>query len=84
MTKSNEWEAFFDGNAPYYREEPLTRSTVAEIEFLVTELKLVDGASMRDVGCGIGRHDLPLAQRGYRVTGVDISQGTLAQARKPG
>ena len=26
-----------------------------------------------DVACGIGRHSVPLAERGYRVTGIDIS-----------
>ena len=82
MTNANEWEAFFDGHAPYYREEPFTRNTAAEIEFLVAELTLADAASILDVGCGIGRHAVPLAQRGYPVTGVDISRGMLAQARQ--
>ena len=82
MTTANEWEVFFDGHAPYYREEPFTRNTAAEIEFLVAELKLADQASILDIGCGIGRHAVPLAQRGYRVTGVDISQGMLALARQ--
>ena len=34
-----------------------------------------------DLGCGTGRHDLLLAQMGYRVTGVDQSPGMLAIAR---
>jgi SAM-dependent methyltransferase len=82
VTKANEWEVFFDGHAPHYREEPFTRNTAAKIEFLVAELKLAEGASILDIGCGIGRHAVPLAQRGFQVTGVDISQGMLAQARQ--
>jgi SAM-dependent methyltransferase len=35
-----------------------------------------------DVGCGTGRHAVELALRGMRVTGVDLSPGMLAEARK--
>ncbi|MGI0149265.1 MAG: class I SAM-dependent DNA methyltransferase [Thermoplasmata archaeon] len=35
-----------------------------------------------DLGCGTGNHDLPLARRGYEVTGIDRSTGMLALARK--
>jgi 2-polyprenyl-3-methyl-5-hydroxy-6-metoxy-1,4-benzoquinol methylase len=35
-----------------------------------------------DVGCGAGRHAVELARRGYRVTGVDLSRGMLAEAQK--
>jgi SAM-dependent methyltransferase len=34
-----------------------------------------------DMGCGTGRHDLLLAGKGYRVTGVDRSATMLAKAR---
>lgn len=34
-----------------------------------------------DLGCGTGNHALPLAQRGYQVTGVDRSAEMLAQAQ---
>jgi len=34
-----------------------------------------------DLGCGTGNHAIPLAQRGYQVTGVDISQDMLSIAR---
>ena len=35
-----------------------------------------------DLGCGTGNHDLPLARRGYAVTGMDRSATMLALARK--
>lgn len=35
-----------------------------------------------DLGCGTGNHAIPLAERGYEVTGVDISLGMLEAARK--
>jgi len=34
-----------------------------------------------DLGCGTGNHAIPLARRGYQVTGVDISEDMLACAR---
>lgn len=35
-----------------------------------------------DLGCGTGKHDLCLSNLGYGVTGVDLSETMLAQARK--
>lgn len=35
-----------------------------------------------DLGCGTGNHDLPLARRGYEVTGIDRSAGMIAVARR--
>jgi SAM-dependent methyltransferase len=34
-----------------------------------------------DLGCGTGNHAIPLAQRGYQVTGVDLAEDMLQQAR---
>lgn len=34
-----------------------------------------------DLGCGTGRTAIPLARRGYRVIGVDLSQSMLEQLR---
>jgi len=38
-------------------------------------------SAMADFGCGTGNHAIPLALRGYRVTGVDLSPSMLEQAR---
>ncbi len=82
MTKRNEWEEFFDGHAPVYMDNSFTKNTVEEVAFVLEELRLPPGSRILDVGCGAGRHAVELASRGYRVTGVDISAGMLAEAEK--
>jgi len=77
-----EWAAFFDDHAPQYDDNSFTRNTVREVDFLIEALQVSPGASILDIGCGTGRHAAELARRGYRVTGVDISAGMLAQARQ--
>jgi glycine/sarcosine N-methyltransferase len=39
------------------------------------------GATLLDCTCGIGTQALPLAARGYRVTGSDLSASAVARAR---
>jgi cyclopropane fatty-acyl-phospholipid synthase-like methyltransferase len=53
----------------------------AQIEFMVRALDLPEGASVLDLCCGWGRHTTRLAQRGYRVTGIDLSRYHLRLAR---
>jgi SAM-dependent methyltransferase len=43
---------------------------------------LKPGAAVLDACCGPGRHSLELASRGYRVTGVDITEAYLQAARE--
>mgnify|MGYP001606251556 CR=1 FL=1 len=40
------------------------------------------GARILDLCCGIGRHSVPLASRGYSVTGIDLSPTFLSAARR--
>ena len=82
MTRRNEWEEFFDGHAPVYMDNSFTKNTVEEVDFVLEELSPPPGSRILDVGCGAGRHAVELARRGYRVTGVDISAGMLAEAEK--
>lgn len=40
------------------------------------------GSTILDVGCGAGRTSIPLAQRGYRVVGIDLMPGLISVAEK--
>lgn len=52
-----------------------------EVERIVKLVGAAPGATLLDLGCGIGRHSLEFARRGLAVTGVDRSAYLLSQAR---
>ncbi len=53
----------------------------AEAEFVIWALDLKPGDRVLDLCCGPGRHAIPLARAGLEVTGLDMSEEYLAQAR---
>jgi 2-polyprenyl-3-methyl-5-hydroxy-6-metoxy-1,4-benzoquinol methylase len=80
MPLVNEWREFFDEYAARYMDEPFVVGTVGEVDFVTREPTLPPGGHILEVGCGTGRHTVELARRGYRVTGIDQSQGMLDEA----
>jgi SAM-dependent methyltransferase len=56
--------------------------TRRQVDFLVERLGLAPGARVLDLACGHGRHAVELASRGVRVTGLDLSEPSLALARE--
>lgn len=71
------WSEIYDHelNPLVALEEPRVREALGDVR----------GLSVLDLGCGTGRHALWIAAAGARVTGVDFSEGMLAEARrKPG
>jgi ubiquinone/menaquinone biosynthesis C-methylase UbiE len=80
--KHSQWRTFFDAHAPQYMTNCFTQNTAAEVAFLMEILALEPGVRVLDVGCGTGRHTVALAARGCQVTGLDLSEGMLAEASK--
>jgi cyclopropane fatty-acyl-phospholipid synthase-like methyltransferase len=79
---SNWYENFFHGLAlDLWRKAIPPEHTKAEADFLVQALHCGAGSHLLDVPCGNGRLSLELASRGYRVTGVDIAEEFIEEAR---
>lgn len=78
---TSSWRRFFEAFAEHYDEESFTRATDAEVALLMRLLELAPGQRVLDIGCGTGRHAVPLAAAGLRVTGIDLSPAMLARAR---
>ena len=79
---SNWQKAFFQGVAlDLWRQAMSPEQTRAEVDFLESALQLPPGGAVLDVPCGNGRHAVELAKRGYRMTGIDLSEEFIAEAR---
>lgn len=52
------------------------------MEFLQKALHATESLHLLDVPCGNGRHSIRLAQTGCRVTGVDLAEEYIAEARQ--
>lgn len=81
--RSPEWfECFFGPDYfEIYRDFFPVEKTAAEVDGIVALLGLPAGAPVLDLACGHGRHAIPLAERGFAVTGYDLSEECLARAR---
>lgn len=58
------------------------RSSPPEVDAIVSLLGARPGTRLLDVACGLGWLTIPLAQRGFRVTGLDLSATLLARAER--
>jgi 2-polyprenyl-3-methyl-5-hydroxy-6-metoxy-1,4-benzoquinol methylase len=75
------YEELFTNYANAYDKQPFTQGTVAEVDFIETEIQQDRSKTILDIGCGTGRHAVELAKRGYSVVGIDLSASQLQQAR---
>lgn len=70
-------------NTPYYHQLYFKRDekeAAAFIDLLISFLKPAPEARMLDVACGKGRHSIHLAEKGFDVTGIDLSADSIAEA----
>src|SRR5687768_8719546 len=69
------FESWFD--APYYHifyQHRNEREVEHFLDNLLGILKPNPASSMLDLGCGRGRHSVYLNEKGFQVTGVDLSE----------
>lgn len=71
------WDDFF----PFFFKEERYENTEREIDFIISQVQN-PVSSILDLCCGPGRHSIPLAKRGYKVTGLDRTSAYLKIARE--
>ena len=72
-------------NSPYYHKLYFQRDeaeAAAFINKLLDHLQPPPFSAMLDVACGKGRHSVLLASKGFDVTGIDLSEDSILEARK--
>ena len=70
-------------NSPYYHQLYFNRDEQEAAKFidaLINHLKPAAGAYMLDVACGKGRHAVHLSEKGFDVTGIDLSEDSIQEA----
>jgi ubiquinone/menaquinone biosynthesis C-methylase UbiE len=76
--------ARYDGIADWYDAEFQPAPLEDEAWELLTRLLGEPRGSLLDVGCGTGSHAAALAERGWDVTGLDVSRDMLRRAEARG
>ena len=70
-------------NTPYYHLLYFNRDKTEAAKFidkLLHYLQPAPGSLMLDVACGKGRHSVQMAEKGYDVTGIDLSEDSIREA----
>src|ERR1700730_1141414 len=81
--QTNWWENFFHGIAlDFWRAAISDEQTRAEADFIKNQLRLPPGAKVLDVPCGNGRLSIELGAFGFELTGVDIAEEFIEEAKR--
>src|ERR1700744_1991030 len=73
--------ATYDKDAAAYAEEWHAQPTPVDLQDIIRRFFISAGATA-DIGCGSGREGGWLNAKGFSATGVDASEGLLAEARR--
>lgn len=83
--KPTEWfadETFWEAFAPFMFDDTRWMLAEPEVEGICRLTGIEPPAEVLDLCCGVGRHSLVFARKGFRVTGVDITASYLEAARE--
>lgn len=83
LAQQNWFSSWFD--TPYYHilyKDRGEEEAQNFMENLVSFLGLPKGSTILDLACGKGRHSIFLNKLGYDVTGVDLSENSIAYAKQ--
>lgn len=77
----HEQDEFWELLSEFMFNENTLKNTSSEVDNLISLVNIESNNTVLDLGCGIGRHSLELARRGFHVTGIDRTKKFLEQAK---
>ncbi len=83
MQQENWFKNWF--NSPEYHALYSNRDEGEASNFInniITHLQPISKSKMLDVACGKGRHSKALAELGYNVTGIDLAEQSIQEAKQ--
>lgn len=83
MGSSPEWfedERFWEALEPIVFPADKIEAASEEVDHLLSLAGVDDDARVLDIPCGVGRHAVEFASRGFEVTGVDVTEPYLETA----
>lgn len=85
MEKKQPWynqDTYWTTFEPMLFHRKRLADTAAQVDHIIKLLQIEHGAKILDLCCGIGRHSLEFARRGFQVTGVDRTKSYLDKAKQ--
>jgi ubiquinone/menaquinone biosynthesis C-methylase UbiE len=76
------WQTFFDKNFSTIGIEGRNDRAKKEVDFILKVLRVPKSALTLDLACGIGRHSIELAKRGYNVVGTDFNKEYIEHCKE--
>ena len=84
MTNPRPWhedDSFWHTWGPILFNPQRIADAAKQVDLILAMAGIPPGSRVLDLCCGVGRHSLELARRGFKVTGVDRTAEYLAEAR---
>jgi ubiquinone/menaquinone biosynthesis C-methylase UbiE len=76
------WRDFFNPIVGEVLFLPKAQQSEIEVDQVLKQSQAKPPLNVLDLACGVGRHSLVFARRGFNVTGLDYSRPFLREARK--
>jgi len=85
MTKNQPWydqDTYWATFESILFNQKRLADTPVQVDQIIKLLQIKESVKILDLCCGIGRHSLEFARRGYQVTGVDRTKTYIEKAKK--
>lgn len=76
-----DWNNYEFGKNFYLNVSRNNIQTEYETKFIIDKLRLKVNSNILDLGCGGGRNAFELAEKGFKVTGIDLNKYAIEQAK---